>query len=157
MKIRAGFVSNSSSSSFTCDYCKGTNIGYNQEAEELRMYYCDNGHLICGDHIDGSRTIDWEKLREEEAGYCEDDEKQKILDMDEDDFNEYYRNRVGTPPFSSEQCPLCNLSNISDEDYQWYITVEYGLSKYKVLEEIKSKFKNYNEMSEYLGKKRDQQ
>ena len=50
MKIRKGFVSNSSSSSFTCDFCGEDVSGYDLTRGEARMSTCENGHTICDDH-----------------------------------------------------------------------------------------------------------
>ena len=46
MKIRNGFVSNSSSSSFTCSVCGGDECGYDMSYRELGMISCKNGHII---------------------------------------------------------------------------------------------------------------
>lgn len=47
MKIRNGFVSNSSSSSFTCDVCGETYSGWDACLSEAEMYECENGHTFC--------------------------------------------------------------------------------------------------------------
>jgi hypothetical protein len=44
MKIRTGFVSNSSSSSFICSICGETESGYDASPEDLGMKKCENGH-----------------------------------------------------------------------------------------------------------------
>jgi hypothetical protein len=51
MKIRSGFVSNSSSSSFTCDICGNTESGYDASAAELGFKRCQNDHTFCEDHL----------------------------------------------------------------------------------------------------------
>jgi len=50
MKIRNGFVSNSSSSSFICEVCGQDASGYDMCLSEAGMYTCDNGHTFCEDH-----------------------------------------------------------------------------------------------------------
>jgi len=52
MKIRNGFVSNSSSSSFTCSVCGGDECGYDMSYRELGMIRCKNGHIIHEECID---------------------------------------------------------------------------------------------------------
>ena len=49
MKIRQGFVSNSSSSSFVCDICNRD--GLDVSGDELDMYKCDKYHIICNSHM----------------------------------------------------------------------------------------------------------
>lgn len=51
MKIRTGFVSNSSSSSFICDVCGNVEAGYDLSIEDAKMYECENGHEVCQHHI----------------------------------------------------------------------------------------------------------
>lgn len=51
MKLRKGFVSNSSSSSFVCDVCGYTESGWDMSLEEAEMYECENGHTFCEGHI----------------------------------------------------------------------------------------------------------
>ena len=54
MKIRLGFVSNSSSSSFVCDVCGREDSGYDLGLEEAGMKECENGHTFCDDHQEKS-------------------------------------------------------------------------------------------------------
>ena len=51
MKLREGFVSNSSSTSFVCDICKLAESGWDSGPEELGFCQCANGHIICKDHM----------------------------------------------------------------------------------------------------------
>ena len=46
MKIRTGFVSNSSSSSFICDITGNCFSGMNAELADSDMYMCANGHTF---------------------------------------------------------------------------------------------------------------
>ena len=51
MKIRQGFVSNSSSSSFVCQVCGEEASGWDIGLEEACMYECEYGHTFCEDHL----------------------------------------------------------------------------------------------------------
>ena len=51
MKIRSGFVSNSSSSSFVCDVCGASEGGYDVGLSDVGMFECGNGHTVCLDHM----------------------------------------------------------------------------------------------------------
>ena len=58
MKIRTGFVSNSSSSSFICDVCDSEHSGMDASLEEACMMVCENGHTICTEHLLGEIEIE---------------------------------------------------------------------------------------------------
>ena len=51
MKIRSGFVSNSSSSSFVCSVCNTVETGYDGEYD-FPTTYCRRGHHFCSKHLD---------------------------------------------------------------------------------------------------------
>ena len=50
MKIRNGFVSNSSSSSFICDVCGGSDEGWDLAFEDSHMFECEFHHIVCKSH-----------------------------------------------------------------------------------------------------------
>jgi hypothetical protein len=56
MKIRQGFVSNSSSTTFICELCGNSTYGYDWDLipsnnEEGNWGRCINGHLLCREHF----------------------------------------------------------------------------------------------------------
>jgi hypothetical protein len=51
MKIRSGFVSNSSSSSYVCEICYTAHESWDCGLSEFGMCECTNGHLICLEHL----------------------------------------------------------------------------------------------------------
>ena len=52
MKIRTGFVSNSSSSSFICEICNRTEIGWDGNSlSDFDMVRCVNEHTFCTSHM----------------------------------------------------------------------------------------------------------
>lgn len=51
MKIRKGFVSNSSSSSFICEACESVEGGYDARLSDVGMCECENGHILCQSHV----------------------------------------------------------------------------------------------------------
>lgn len=69
MKIRTGFVSNSSSASFVCDLCKRYSGGWDSDQySDHKMILCENGHALCIDHIGTDYpTIEGGRLL---ASYC---------------------------------------------------------------------------------------
>jgi hypothetical protein len=50
MKIRTGFVSNSSSSSYTCEVCGEEASGWDLCPSECGMIECARGHVFCEEH-----------------------------------------------------------------------------------------------------------
>jgi len=56
MKIRTGFVSNSSSSSFVCDICGQDASGWDLDLADAGMCECRRGHIICNHHITGEEV-----------------------------------------------------------------------------------------------------
>lgn len=57
MKIRKGFVSNSSSSSFVCDVCGKNASGYDLSLSESAMSWCQASHIFCDKHADEDYNI----------------------------------------------------------------------------------------------------
>jgi len=136
MKIRHGFVSNSSSSSFTCDVCGCTESGYDASLEEFEMFECKNGHTICIDHMDKEQKEAFDTYQEEGQD-----------GVDEDDYFEgYYEVPI-------KFCPICQLTSLSDSDMLSYLKKKHSIDSKTTLIEIKEKFGDYKEFSSHITNK----
>ena len=93
MKIRNGFVSNSSSSSFICDVTGRVESGWDICLEEAEMYQCKNGHTFLEDYVINKEEFD--KLIS------------KCSDEDSEEFDEDFRYYI-----PAEFCPICTLTHI---------------------------------------------
>lgn len=91
MKIRNGFVSNSSSSSFICESNRTVYHGQDASPYDFGLVECEK----CGKTFDPSCAIG-----EIESKKCEDDENR-----------DYDDNTVG-----KEKCPYCNMKKIAVND-----------------------------------------
>ena len=122
MKIRKGFVSNSSSSSFICDVCGSDYSGMDATLEDADMFECENGHTFCTNHLVGDtigRIDDPYGISENRCPIC------KLVDITDNVIVEYY----------------VRSSNKSREDIENEIK-----SKFKTLNEL-YKFNEKNEDS----------
>jgi hypothetical protein len=62
MKIRIGFVSNSSTSSFICSICEGIEAGMDLALDEAGMIQCEKGHVF---HRECGKKEDYETIESE--------------------------------------------------------------------------------------------
>jgi hypothetical protein len=131
MKIRLGFVSNSSSSSYTCDHCGETFSGWDGALSEFELVECHYGHICCEHHIevsmDSPEAI--ESFLAKNPDYADYDQDEIIGEM-----------RYGFP---SEYCPLCKLEAIGVHDLLAYYQLRFGLNSNEVLDDIRSTFGTY--------------
>lgn len=173
MKIRLDFVTNSSSSSFICDYCGHEESGWDMSLSDAEMYRCENGHTVCESHVDGD--IDWlevvkkfilddiayndriieHKLSSEPQQYIDENEAHKLLltklsDMDEDELEDIARDYDFSDNLPAACCPLCNFTSMTSEDMKRYLLEKYDLTEKDILGEIKRKFTSYKQFSSYL-------
>jgi len=129
MKIRNGFVSNSSSSSFICEISGDIESGYDMSIDEAGMYECENEHTFNEEYVlDGL-----------------DDYIKKEFDKD-DEFEESEL-RYNLP---ENFCPICQMKEISKNDLELYLIKLSGKSKEELQKEIKSSFENYDDFKKYF-------
>jgi len=165
MKIRNGFVSNSSSSSFICDVCGHDESGYDMTINEAGMVECEHGHIFCECHLIGGEKS-YEKIREE--FFKRDDINEVISDFvdseeevedfinelkeDIDNFTEFYDDRIVgdyDEYVPIEKCPLCSFKSISDEDFISFLKKDKEITKESIVKEISLKFKDYQEFKDW--------
>jgi hypothetical protein len=96
------------------------------------MYNCENGHIICESHIKKSDQKEIDDLLESKS------------ETDED-FQYEFRDNL-----PAKYCPVCQMLNLIDEDELKYYRKKLSVTKKITHEEVKSKFKDYDEFKGYI-------
>ena len=167
MKIRTGFVSNSSSSSFTCDFCRNDVSGWDLSLEEAEMSCCENGHTVCDDHLVGDPyDMDNEQKKQLLLDYkwIEDGGKEKLkavhgddikkLLLEDEGLNDDLKDIMadmrleGVPP---EFCPICQFKILDDDTALKYLMKELGYTRSGLLSTIRDKFATYDDLKKYIN------
>src|SRR5574343_1703011 len=117
MKVRLGFVTNSSSSSYICDICGADESGCDMSLSDVYMVQCINCHTFCEHHLDGEL---------------------KKPDEDADDYDEDWRYEI-----KESDCPICSFKVGKSEDMFIYLLYKYSLKKDDVLKDISNQFESY--------------
>jgi len=130
MKIRKGFISNSSSTSFICEVCGETVSGMDMGLEDAEMYECENGHTFCKDH-----AVDGEEL------------DAKLTKMAGSDEDTYYDSIHSVP---AKYCPCCTFDAVGCYDLTDYLLKKVGMDKEAVSKELREMFPNFGAFKEYL-------
>ena len=140
MKIRKGFVSNSSSSSYTCEVCGETVSGMemchgSDDWGGTGMFDCEKGHTVCKKHAVGLDDLELdEAVRAQFNGE----------DEDSDDFYDaFYK-------VSSEHCPICQMESIRDEDLLGWCLKRLCVKRDHAEQVIREAFPNYDEFMKGL-------
>lgn len=169
MKIRNGFVSNSSSSSFVCDACGTDYDGYDGDYGDIRHLNCCNGHNLCSDCEIGEDTprLSIEQMREiliqensGNSGYI------KLLSRARDsEITELYTSEFGDEDETDDdsfddgcdigvkRCPICQYTEMREIDAINYLLIQGGITKSELLKKMKSDFPNYADLKKFLSQK----
>lgn len=161
MKIRTGFVSNSSSSSFTCNVCGEEYSGYDASLEDGEMWQCERGHTFCESHlvVEADDEISRIYLLGERS-YIEDDEKAKIKALNAEELEEYleynedcmYDMRYELP---SCCCPICNFVSIDPEEATKYLMLKNSLTMDTLKAKIRDEFEDYDAFRAHINDKKE--
>ncbi len=169
MKVRNGFVSNSSSSSFTCDVCGVTESGWDFDLYEAGFIECENDHIFCKEHslypplnineydddkiIKRFYNINYNDYQIKSIKK-EFEEKLSIIKNEKDkhkkaeiirNLNCFYHPRT--------YCPICNLEFISDKTIIKYLCLKTNCNIQEIKKEIQKKFKTLEEIESVIGNK----
>lgn len=170
MKIRMGFVSNSSSSSFTCNCCGQTESGMDLCLSEAGMVRCIEDHVFCEGHevecsltrrdqlealleIWCRSTSEWERnqateIRKklEEAGE-DPDEVEFIVDQEMEEIE----CDLGVVP---SRCPICTMQDMTDWDMISYLCWKIGVQEREAKEMYQREFSSYTEFKRVMEEHR---
>jgi hypothetical protein len=120
MKIKLDFITNSSSSSYTCDICNNTESGMDIGISDVSMCECGNNHIFCQNHLIGDSK---ELLRAEE-------------EIDEFLYS-----------IPEKFCPVCQFKTVLPKDALAYLLLKHNLTIENVLEMIRVDYMNYNDFN----------
>ena len=149
MKIRNGFVSNSSSSSYTCDVCHRTESGYDASLSDFGMTECENGHTFCDSHGKKKSSIDADVLRAIMSKGASAGDVAKWANMSKDDlldeFDEWLADGDGCYSYPKELCPICMMIKVPDETLLKYVIEKSGKSRKDWEAELKAEYPTYDD------------
>lgn len=171
MKIRHGFVSNSSTNSFVCDVCGEEVMGRDIILLDCEMYRCVRGHTFCERHSPNiSHPYNWEV--EDQLSYLRDEVqrnswyKGKINEellqcRTEEDIGDHLREELKDAiEYISDEweyevlprfCPVCLMNTITNEDAISYLLKVSGTSMEEVKKKVKETFSTYEDLEEFIG------
>jgi hypothetical protein len=147
MKVRYGFVSNSSSSSFTCLVCGKTESGRDVSPRDFGFVSCNNGHMICDGHLINAaeKTLEYKIQLIRNSGdkeYIE--ELEEDLEMkDEYEKMEAIDNIIGELDLDTvdpSECPICQF--VSPLEYQLghWLLKKLGWTQKDALQKAKDEY-----------------
>ncbi len=163
MKIRNGFVSNSSSSSFTCDVCGETQSGMDLGISEAGMFECENGHTVCETHQREVPTLPVEEIRkklvakiESQTYYYDTRPREKAVELDtianydESEVEDAYSDLISSDNRPTEECPVCMFEKLDKGLVLQMLIKKSGISEKELLDNLKRQFGTFVEFKKYV-------
>ena len=166
MKVRKGFVSNSSTSSYICDVCGEELTGRDLCLSEAEMSECQGNHVFCDSHVEYNIEdyITREYLiKELESSKYESDKElmEKLKGMSDSEYKENFDELSEDEEYISEliryevpsiACPVCQLKVLCIPEEVAYLAKTSGISKTEVFEAIHEKNKRRKKLhdDEYI-------
>ncbi len=150
MKLRKGFVSNSSSSSFVCDVCGRDESGWDLCLSDAEMYECENGHTFCKDEaIEIEPSLIVKHLKDSGWTFYGDEEDEVEEYESLSDFENLDEFEYSIPECC---CPICTFSVYCEGDMRKYLKKKYNVSEDDAFAEIKALNKRRKKLydSEYV-------
>lgn len=151
MKYRKDYVTNSSSSSFICDVCGDEASGYDISLSDAEMAKCVNHHTVCTCHLlprPNKKEMIEAILKKEWNTYTE----EELQEMNEDELFKDELTDCGNYGIPETMCPICQFKEYTYEDMFNYLLKKFNLSAKTVLEEVKDKFRTYENFLKFIKK-----
>lgn len=156
MKIRKGFVSNSSSSSFVCEICNRTETGFDWSLSDADMVECENYHTFCSTHMLDVQIEDAENDEVDEDEHYISEKFCPICNFVEMSYSDIRRYFNATTSIKEEDV-FAEIKKINkrrkklySNEYVEYVLKEQGITSDDLLSKLKSEFPSYNDFKEYI-------
>lgn len=158
MKTRNGFVSNSSSSSFTCDICGESFSGMDMGLSDFELIRCENQHTICESHaraeeptvemkreylIKRLKNYTWKKPEELAK------DREEILAMTENRVEARY-NDYSYEGGHQCRCPICNFEKLDVSEGLRFLLKKSGMTSEQLAQQMGQEFKTYDMFLDYI-------
>jgi hypothetical protein len=153
MKIRKSFVANSSSSSFVCEICGASEIGYDGTPDGF--VYCVNEHLMCEEHLlSDDKTECKHDCNSCDNPRCGDSVSEAACPIcqfqlySQPELKEYLVETRGIDPavvFAEIKQINKRRKKLYNEEYITYVLRQFELTDDLILAELRSKFSTYKE------------
>ena len=172
MKYRKSFVTNSSSSSYVCDFCGEVESGWDMCLSDAHMVQCVNGHTMCEHHcVDDFDLLEKCKtyIKNEiikQQNYIKEQPSRSSCYMSIDDMlTEEEINELGYEAlleysdnfdlsfrysFPEELCVFCNLEDVPNDTVVRLLLKDNNITKSQLAALIKKRFDNNKNLQEYL-------
>jgi len=151
MKKRHGFVSNSSSSSFTCCICGARESGWDASWSDFGWNCCEHDHQFCCDAL----KVDYDKVKEFKKEYLikditeyakkypseEYDKQVTQLKEGEDFLEECWDEWTEGANICELECPVCQFEAPDYGEIAKYLLKEYSIPRDEIFAEVKAKNK----------------
>ena len=153
MKIRQGFVSNSSSSSFVCSVCETVETGYDGQYD-IDITQCESYHEYCSSHEPKWTLKDKQRILLADKDFINDlgEEKVKFIESGSEelinDIFDEYKDSFDEIPES--MCPLCSLTSLSTNSVLAWLLKDSGKTLAEVETEIRCRFNTLDELRKEL-------
>jgi len=149
MKIRLGFVSNSSSSSFVCDVCGRAESGMDISLRDFDMIHCVNNHTFCTCESteDIPDDIDYYECPEKYCPVC------SFLTFSQWDLSKYLEKRTEIPReevFNEVKKLNPRRKKLYDNEYIIYACSKSNINRDSLMTEVKQKFATYSDFYKFI-------
>lgn len=146
MKFRAGFVTNSSSSSFVCCICKESYKIYNGEDEQNP--FCESGHTMCIHHLnteERKKFVDrvWPEIEADPDIYNLKEEDIQKIDLNYEYHDklsfilEASRTEYEIMTLEPDECPVCSFRSALADDVVKFLEATGKIEISDVLNDMK--------------------